>query len=37
MDLTEGDYIKKSWQEYMEKYTKIYFNDPDKHDGVITL
>ena len=37
MDLTEGDYIKKSWQEYMEKYRKIYFNDPDKHDGVITL
>ena len=25
MDLTEGDYIKKSWQEYMEERYKNIF------------
>ena len=34
MDLTEAEYIKKRWQEYIELYKKDY--DPDNHDGVIT-
>ena len=33
-DLTEAEYIKKRWQEYIELYKKDY--DPDNHDGVIT-
>ena len=36
MNLTEGDDIKKRWQEYTEKlYTKDLY-DQDSHDGVIT-
>ena len=35
MDLTEAEYIKKSFQEYTELYKK-YLHDPDNHDGVIT-
>ena len=36
MDLTEGEDIKKRWQEYMEElYTKD-LHDPDNRDGVIT-
>ena len=35
MDLTEADYIKKTWQEYREPHIKG-LNDLDKHDGVIT-
>ena len=40
MDLTEAEDIKKRWQELyktLKNYTKIYLNDPDKPDGVITL
>ena len=35
MDLTEGEDIKKRWQEYAELYKKD-LHDPDNHDGVIT-
>ena len=35
MELTEAEYIKKSWQEYTELYKKEPHN-PDNHDGVIT-
>ena len=35
MDLTEGEDIKKRWQEYTELYKKD-LHDPDDHDGVIT-
>ena len=35
MDLTEGEDIKKRWQEYTEELYKRYLNDPDNHDGVI--
>ena len=36
MDLTEGEDIKKSWQEYIEALHKKDLCDPDNHDGVIT-
>ena len=36
MDLTEGEDIKKRWQEYTEELYKKYLHDPDNHDGVIT-
>ena len=36
MDLTEAEDIKKRWQEYTEELYKIYLNDPDNHDGVVT-
>ena len=35
MDLTEGEDIKKRWQEYTENCTKKNLHDPDDHDGVI--
>ena len=35
MDLTEGEDIRKRWQEYTELYKKD-LHDPDIHDGVIT-
>ena len=35
MDLTEAEYIKKSWQEYTEELYKKDIHDPDNHDGVI--
>ena len=35
MDLTEGEDIKKRWQEYTELYKKD-LHDPDNHDGMIT-
>ena len=35
-DLTEEEDIKKRWQEYTEELYKIYFHDPDNHNGVIT-
>ena len=35
-DLTEAEYIKKKWQEYMEKLFKKDPHDPDNHDGMIT-
>ena len=36
MDLTEGEDIKKKWQEYTEELYKKDLNDSDNHDGVIT-
>ena len=36
MDLTEGEDIKKRWQEYTKELYKKDFHDPDNHDGVIT-
>ena len=33
---TEAEDIKKRWQKYTELYKKD-LNDPDNHDGVITL
>ena len=36
MDLTEGEDIKKRWQEYTEALYKKDLHDPDNHDGVIT-
>ena len=36
MDLTEGEDIKKMWQEYTEEMYKKYLHDSDNHDGVIT-
>ena len=35
MDLTEGQSLKKRWQEYTE-LNKKELHDPDNHDGVIT-
>ena len=35
MELTEGEDIKKRWQEYTEELSKKIFNDPDNHDGVV--
>ena len=37
MDLTEAEDIKKRWQEYAEELYKNDLQDPDNHDGVITL
>ena len=34
MDLTEGEDIKKRWQQYTEMYKKD-LHDPTNHDGVI--
>ena len=36
MDLTEGEDIKKRWQEYTEELYKKDLHDSDNHDGVIT-
>ena len=36
MDLTEGEDIKKRWQEYTEKLYKRDLHDPDNHNSVIT-
>ena len=36
MYLTEGEYIKKRWQEYTEELYKKDLQDQDNHDGVIT-
>ena len=33
MELTEGEDIKKTWQEYIELYKKD-LHDPDNHDGI---
>ena len=37
MDLTEAEDIKKQWQEYTEELYKKDLQDPDNHNGVITL
>ena len=36
VDLTEGEDIKKRWQEYTEELYKRDLNDSDNHDSVIT-
>ena len=36
MNLTEGENIKKRWQEYTEELYKKVLHDPDNQDGVIT-
>ena len=36
MDLTEGEDIKKRWQEYTEELYKKDLHDPDNYQGVIT-
>ena len=36
MNLTEGEDIKKRWQEYIEELYKKDLQDPDNHHGVIT-
>ena len=36
MDLTEAEYIKKSWQEYTEELYKKDLPEPGNHNGVIT-
>ena len=36
MDLTEGEDIKKRWQEYTEALYKKDLHNPDNDDGVIT-
>ena len=36
MNLTEGEDIKKRWQEYTEELYKKDLHDPDNHDGVLT-
>ena len=36
MGLTEGDNIKKRWQENVEELCKKDLHDPDNHNGVIT-
>ena len=36
-DLTEAEDIKKRWHEYTEELFIKDLNDPDNHNGVITL
>ena len=36
VDLIETEDIKNRWQEYIEEQYKEDFNDPEKHNGVIT-
>ena len=36
MDLTEGEHIKKRYQEYTDELYKKDLNDPNNHDVVIT-
>ena len=36
MDLTEGENIKKRWQEYTEELYNNDLHEPDNHNGVIT-
>ena len=36
VNLTEGEEIKKRWQEYTEALYKKCLHDRDNHDGVIT-
>ena len=35
-DLREAEEIRKRWQEYTEELYKIYLNDLDNHNGVVT-
>ena len=34
MNLTEGEEIKKRWQEYTEELNKKDLHDPDNHDNL---
>ena len=36
MDLTEGEDIKKRWQEYTEELYKKDLHNQDNHNGMIT-
>ena len=36
IDVTEGEDIKKRWQEYTEELDKKDLHNPDNHNGVIT-
>ena len=36
MDLTEGEDVKKRWQEYTKQLHKKDLNDPDNYGGEIT-
>ena len=36
MDLTEAEYIRKRWQEYIEELYQEDAQDPDNHNDVIT-
>ena len=36
MDLTEGEDIKKRWQEYTDELYKKDHHEPDNHNGVNT-
>ena len=36
MDLSEGEDIKKTWQEYTKELYKKDLHDPDNQDGMIT-
>ena len=36
MDLTEGEDIKKKWQEYTEELYKKGLSDLDNHDSAVT-
>ena len=35
MDLTEAEYIKRTWQEYTEELYKKYLHNTDNQDGMI--
>ena len=35
MNLTEGEDLKKRWQEYPEELYRKDLHDPDNHNGVI--
>ena len=35
MNLTEGDAIKKRWQEYTEELYRKHLHNPGNHDGMI--
>ena len=35
MDLTEGEDLKKRWQEYPEELYRNDLHDPDNHNSVI--
>ena len=37
LDLTEGEDIKKRWQEYTEELYKKDLHNLDNHDGVIIM
>ena len=36
-DLTETENVKKRWQVYTDELYRKGLNDPNNHDGVVTL